>query len=59
MSPTAETTDDVFRLHAGGKLEIRHRVPLETRADLERVYTPATATGVARVRTAANGESCQ
>lgn len=40
MSPTAETTDDVFRLHAGGKLEIRLRVPLETRADLKRVYTP-------------------
>jgi malate dehydrogenase (oxaloacetate-decarboxylating) len=40
MSPTAENADDVFRLHAAGKLEICPRVPLETRADLARVYTP-------------------
>jgi malate dehydrogenase (oxaloacetate-decarboxylating) len=40
MSPIAESIEDVFRLHAAGKLEVRPRVPLETRADLARVYTP-------------------
>ncbi len=38
-------SDETFRLHLGGKLEIRSRVPLKTRADLSMAYTP----GVARV----------
>jgi len=38
-------SDDTFRLHLGGKLEISSRVPLKTRADLSMAYTP----GVARV----------
>ncbi|RMG44383.1 MAG: NAD-dependent malic enzyme [Acidobacteria bacterium] len=38
-------TDDTFRIHQGGKLEIRSKVPLRSRADLSMAYTP----GVARV----------
>lgn len=38
-------SDETFRMHLGGKLEIRSKVPLQTRADLSMAYTP----GVARV----------
>ena len=38
-------SDRVFLTHLGGKLEIRSRVPVKTRADLSIAYTP----GVARV----------
>jgi malate dehydrogenase (oxaloacetate-decarboxylating) len=38
-------SDDTFLMHLGGKLEIRSKVPLNTRADLSMAYTP----GVARV----------
>jgi malate dehydrogenase (oxaloacetate-decarboxylating) len=38
-------SDLVFLMHLGGKLEVRSRVPLKTRADLSIAYTP----GVARV----------
>jgi len=41
-------SDNTFLLHLGGKLEVVSRVPLKTRADLSRAYTP----GVARVCTA-------
>ncbi len=38
-------SDDTFRMHLGGKLEVQSKVPLKTRADLSMAYTP----GVARV----------
>jgi len=38
-------SDNTFLIHLGGKLEIRSKVPLKTRADLSMAYTP----GVARV----------
>jgi len=38
-------TDDTFRMHRGGKLEITPTAPLQTRADLSMAYTP----GVARI----------
>ncbi len=38
-------SDDTFLMHLGGKLEIRSKVKLKTRADLSMAYTP----GVARV----------
>lgn len=38
-------SDDTFLMHLGGKLEVRSRVKLKTRADLSMAYTP----GVARV----------
>jgi len=38
-------SDNTFLKHLGGKLEIRSRIPLQTRADLSMAYTP----GVARV----------
>jgi len=38
-------SDDTFRMHLGGKLEIHSKVALKTRADLSMAYTP----GVARV----------
>jgi malate dehydrogenase (oxaloacetate-decarboxylating) len=38
-------SDDTFLMHLGGKLEIRSKVALKTRADLSMAYTP----GVARV----------
>jgi len=41
-------SDRVFLLHIGGKIEIKSKIPLQTRADLSRAYTP----GVARVCTA-------
>ncbi len=37
--------DETLLMHLGGKLEVRSRVPLQTRADLSMAYTP----GVARV----------
>ena len=40
--------DRTFQLHAGGKIEVRSRIPLQTRDDLSMAYTP----GVARVCTA-------
>jgi len=40
-----DTTDRTFLLHMGGKIEMRNRSPLKTRADLSMAYTP----GVARV----------
>jgi malate dehydrogenase (oxaloacetate-decarboxylating) len=40
-----DTTDRTFMLHAGGKIEMRNKSPLKTRADLSMAYTP----GVARV----------
>ena len=38
-------SDRTFLLHLGGKLEVQSKVPLKTRDDLSRAYTP----GVARV----------
>jgi malate dehydrogenase (oxaloacetate-decarboxylating) len=38
-------SDRTFLLHLGGKIEIANRIPIKTRDDLSRVYTP----GVARV----------
>ncbi|HUG86162.1 MAG TPA: NAD-dependent malic enzyme [Euzebya sp.] len=38
-------SDRTFLMHLGGKLEIRSKIPLKTRDDLSRAYTP----GVARV----------
>jgi malate dehydrogenase (oxaloacetate-decarboxylating) len=40
--------DRTFIAHQGGKIEIRSKLPLKTRADLSMAYTP----GVARVSTA-------
>ena len=40
-----KVSDRTFLLHLGGKLEIQSRVPLKTRDDLSRAYTP----GVARI----------
>ncbi|QCU79042.1 NADP-dependent malic enzyme [Citricoccus sp. SGAir0253] len=40
-----EMADQTFQLHEGGKIETTLRVPLRTRDDLSRAYTP----GVARV----------
>ncbi len=38
-------SDTTFLIHLGGKLEVRSKVPLRTRDDLARAYTP----GVARI----------
>ncbi|HLG22159.1 MAG TPA: malic enzyme-like NAD(P)-binding protein, partial [Candidatus Manganitrophaceae bacterium] len=38
-------SDRTFLLHLGGKIEIKNKIPVKTRDDLSRVYTP----GVARV----------
>ena len=43
-----KVSDRTFLLHLGGKLEIHSKVPLKTRDDLSRAYTP----GVARICTA-------
>ncbi len=40
-----KVSDRTFLLHIGGKLEVRPKVPLRTRDDLSRAYTP----GVARI----------
>jgi malate dehydrogenase (oxaloacetate-decarboxylating) len=38
-------SDRTFRLHSGGKIEVRSKIPIRTRDDLSMAYTP----GVARV----------
>lgn len=38
-------SDRTFLLHLGGKIEIKSKIPIQTRADLSRAYTP----GVARI----------
>ncbi len=38
-------SDRTFLLHLGGKIELKNKIPLKTRDDLSRAYTP----GVARV----------
>src|SRR3954462_11363713 len=43
-----EITDRTFQMHVGGKIEQRNKLPVRTRDDLSRAYTP----GVARVCTA-------
>ncbi len=40
-----DVSDRTFLIHQGGKIEIANKIPLHTRDDLSRVYTP----GVARV----------
>ncbi len=40
-----KVSDRTFLLHLGGKIEIQSKVPLKTRDDLSRAYTP----GVARI----------
>ena len=40
-----KVSDRTFLLHLGGKLEVNSKVPLKTRDDLSRAYTP----GVARI----------
>lgn len=40
-----KVSDRTFLLHLGGKIEVNPRVPLKTRDDLSRAYTP----GVARI----------
>ena len=40
-----KVSDRTFLMHLGGKLEVASRVPLKTRDDLSRAYTP----GVARI----------
>ena len=47
-----QVLDRVFMTHAGGKIEVRNRVPVQTRRDLSIVYTP----GVARVSRAIASE---
>ncbi len=49
-----KVSDRTFLLHLGGKLEVQSKVPLKTRDDLSRAYTP----GVARICQAiADGDS--
>ncbi len=36
-------SDRTFLLHLGGKIEITNRIPIKTRDDLSRVYTPGVA----------------
>jgi malate dehydrogenase (oxaloacetate-decarboxylating) len=43
-----DTTDRTFKMHIGGKIELRNKSPLKTRDDLSMAYTP----GVARVSSA-------
>jgi len=38
-------TDRTFRIHQGGKIEVKNKIPLNTREELSMVYTP----GVARI----------
>ena len=40
-----KVSDQTFLLHLGGKIEVQSKVPLKTRDDLSRAYTP----GVARI----------
>jgi len=41
-------TDRTFMIHQGGKIEIKNKIPLNSREDLSMAYTP----GVARISTA-------
>jgi malate dehydrogenase (oxaloacetate-decarboxylating) len=41
--------DETLRRHAGGKIEVRLKTPLETRDDLARVYTPGFAHAAAMI----------
>jgi len=43
-----DVTDRTFRIHQQGKIEVKNKVPVNTREDLSMVYTP----GVARICTA-------
>jgi malate dehydrogenase (oxaloacetate-decarboxylating) len=43
-----QVTDRTFMVHQGGKIEIKNKIPLNSREDLSMVYTP----GVARICTA-------
>src|SRR5580765_8438700 len=36
----AHVSDQTFLAHLGGKIEVRPRLPLKTRDDLSRAYTP-------------------
>ena len=47
-----KVSDRTFLLHLGGKLEVKPKVPLRTRDDLSRAYTP----GVARICMAIHDE---
>ncbi len=47
-----DVSDRTFLIHQGGKIEIANKIPLHTRDDLSRVYTP----GVARVSMAIHAE---
>ena len=38
-----KVSDRTFLLHLGGKIEVRSKVPLKTRDDLSRAYTPRVA----------------
>jgi len=38
-----EVVDEVLRRHLGGKIEMKSRYPLETIADLRKLYTPGVA----------------
>ena len=40
-----QVTDRTFMVHQGGKIEIKNKIPLNSREDLSMVYTP----GVARI----------
>jgi malate dehydrogenase (oxaloacetate-decarboxylating) len=48
VAEVVHVSDRTFLAHLGGKIEIRSRLPLQTRDDLSRAYTP----GVARVSSA-------
>ena len=49
-----KVSDRTFLLHLGGKIEIASKVPLKTRDDLSRAYTP----GVARISQAIAKDPC-
>ncbi|MBA2696876.1 MAG: NAD-dependent malic enzyme, partial [Actinobacteria bacterium] len=38
-----KVSDSTFLMHLGGKIEVRTKVPLKTRRDLSRAYTPGVA----------------
>ncbi len=38
-------TDRTFMIHQGGKIELRNKIPLNTRDDLSMAYTPGVARG--------------
>jgi malate dehydrogenase (oxaloacetate-decarboxylating) len=45
-----ECSDPTFHRHLGGKMEVRSKVPVETRADLALAYTPGFAKVAAAIR---------